>query len=123
MRKDAPDVREKLVDDVHGKLMGLLQRAPYIRCEDVHRQYAVNWLMNNGVTVQGEIDANTYQLMRECERLKEEKESLVNAINVFAGVPIISSAGCQQRCHNRQMRWNNEKRYWIKTEGNGKLTT
>ena len=46
------DVREKLVDDVHSKLMGLLQRAPYIRCEDVHRQYAVNWLMNNGVTVQ-----------------------------------------------------------------------
>ena len=45
------DVREKLVD-VHGKLMGLLQRAPYIRCEDVHRQYAVNWFMNNGVTVQ-----------------------------------------------------------------------
>lgn len=42
---------EKLVD-VHGKLMGLIQRAPYIRCEDVHRQYAVNWLMNNGVTVQ-----------------------------------------------------------------------
>lgn len=39
-------------DDVHGKLMGILQRAPYIRCEDVHRQYAVNWLMNNGVTVQ-----------------------------------------------------------------------
>ena len=46
------DVWEKLVDDVHSKLMGLLQRAPYIRCEDVHRQYAVNWLMNNGVTVQ-----------------------------------------------------------------------
>lgn len=46
--------KEKLVDDVHSKLIGLLQRAPYIRCEDVHRQYAVNWLMNNGVTVQEE---------------------------------------------------------------------
>ena len=46
------DVTEKLVDDVHSKLMGLLQRAPYIRCEDVNRQYSVNWLMNNGVTVQ-----------------------------------------------------------------------
>ena len=46
------DVREKLVDDVHSKLMGLLQRTPYTRCEDVHRRYAVNWLMNNGVTVQ-----------------------------------------------------------------------
>ena len=54
------DVREKLVDDVHSKLMGLLQRAPYIRCEDVHRQYAVNWLMNNGVMV------------RECARTLEE---------------------------------------------------
>lgn len=43
--------REKLIDDVHSKLMGLLTKAPYIRCEDVHRQYAVNWLMNNGVTV------------------------------------------------------------------------
>lgn len=52
------DVREKLVDDVHSKLMGLLQRAPYIRCEDVHRQYAVNWLMNNGVTVQEWIPAS-----------------------------------------------------------------
>lgn len=38
--------------DIHSKLMGLIQRAPYIGCEDVHRQYAVNWLMNNGVTVQ-----------------------------------------------------------------------
>lgn len=46
------DVKKMLGDDVHGKLMGILQRAPYIRCEDVHRQYAVNWLMNNGVTVQ-----------------------------------------------------------------------
>jgi hypothetical protein len=46
------DLKEKLVDDIRGKLMGLLQRAPYIRCEDVHRQYAVNWLMNNGVTIQ-----------------------------------------------------------------------
>ena len=44
------DTREKL--DVHGRLMGLLQRAPYISCADTDRQYAVNWLMNNGVTVQ-----------------------------------------------------------------------
>lgn len=44
-------MREKLID-VHGKLMGLLQRAPYIGCADTDRQYAVNWLMNNGVTVQ-----------------------------------------------------------------------
>lgn len=49
-------VRKKLVD-VHSKLMGLLQRAPYIRCEDAHRQYAINWLMNNGVTVQEWISA------------------------------------------------------------------
>ena len=41
--------REKL--DVHGRLMGLLQRTPYISCADTDRQYAVNWLMNNGVTV------------------------------------------------------------------------
>jgi hypothetical protein len=47
-------VKEK----VHAKLMGLLQRAPYIGCEDVHRQYAVNWLMNNGVTVQDDKDTN-----------------------------------------------------------------
>ena len=46
-----PNTKEKLAD-VHSELMGLLQRAPYIRCEDVHRQYAVNWLINNGVTVQ-----------------------------------------------------------------------
>lgn len=52
-----PDLKEKLVD-VHSKLMGLLQRAPYIRCEDVHRQYAVNWLMNNGVTIQEWIPAS-----------------------------------------------------------------
>jgi hypothetical protein len=45
-------MREKLIDNVHSELMGLLQRTPYIRCEDVNRQYAVNWLMNNGVTVQ-----------------------------------------------------------------------
>jgi hypothetical protein len=37
--------------DIHSELMGLLARVPYVRCEDVHRQYAVNWLMNNGVTV------------------------------------------------------------------------
>ena len=34
------------------KLMGLIQRAPYIRCADTDRQYAVNWLLNEGVTVQ-----------------------------------------------------------------------
>lgn len=62
------DVREKLVDDVHGKLMGLLQRAPYIRCEDVNRQYAVNWLMNNGVTVQEWIPV-TEQLPKTGERV------------------------------------------------------
>jgi hypothetical protein len=45
-------MREKLIDNVHSELMGLLQRTPYTRCEDVNRQYAVNWLMNNGVTVQ-----------------------------------------------------------------------
>ena len=37
--------------DIHSELMGLLARVPYVRCEDVHRQYAVNWLMNNGVTI------------------------------------------------------------------------
>lgn len=36
--------------DIHGKLMGLLARCPYIGCADTDRQYAVNWLMNNGVT-------------------------------------------------------------------------
>lgn len=38
--------------DIHSELMGLIQRAPYIGCADTDRQYAVNWLMNNGVTVQ-----------------------------------------------------------------------
>jgi hypothetical protein len=51
-------MREKLIDNVHSELMGLLQRTPYIRCEDVNRQYAVNWLMNNGVTVQKWIPAS-----------------------------------------------------------------
>ena len=37
----------------------------------------------NGVTVQSEIDANTFQIMRECEKLKEENESLVNAVNAL----------------------------------------
>ena len=37
--------------DIHSEWMGLLARVPYVRCEDVHRQYAVNWLMNNGVTI------------------------------------------------------------------------
>ena len=40
-------------------------------------------LIANGVTVQGEIDANIYQLMRKCERLKEQNESLANAVNVL----------------------------------------
>lgn len=44
------NTRENL--DVHSRLMGLLQRAPYIGCADTDRQYAVNWLMNNGVTIQ-----------------------------------------------------------------------
>lgn len=39
------------MDDIKGKLMGLLQKSPYISCADTDRQYAVNWLMNNGVTV------------------------------------------------------------------------
>ena len=62
-----PNTKEKLAD-VHSKLMGLLQRAPYIRCEDVHRQYAVNWLMNNGVTVQEWISVK--------DRLPEEKDGI-----------------------------------------------
>ncbi len=37
--------------EIHSELMGLLARAPYVHCEDVYRQYAVNWLMNNGVTI------------------------------------------------------------------------
>lgn len=53
------NTKEKLAD-VHSELMGLLQRAPYIRCEDVHRQYAVNWLINNGVTVQEWHSADDY---------------------------------------------------------------
>lgn len=48
--KQATSNRENL--DVHSRLMGLLQRAPYIGCADTDRQYAVNWLMNNGVTIQ-----------------------------------------------------------------------
>ena len=32
-------MREKLIDDVHSELMGLLQRTPNIRSEDVNRQY------------------------------------------------------------------------------------
>jgi hypothetical protein len=40
-------------------------------------------LVARGVTVQSGIDANTFRLMRECERLKEEKESLANAVNVL----------------------------------------
>lgn len=62
------DIKGKLVD-VHSKLMGLLQRAPYIRCEDVHRQYAVNWLMNNGVTVQKWIPGT--------ERLPENTDDVI----------------------------------------------
>lgn len=49
--------------------------------------------LKNGVTVQSEIDAKTYQLMRECERLKEEKESLTNAVNVLEE---INSDLCKQ---------------------------
>ena len=46
--------------DVHSELMGLLQRTPYIRCEDVHRQYAVNWLMNNGVTLDNQVSSSKW---------------------------------------------------------------
>lgn len=40
--------------DIHSELMGLLVRCPYVGCADTDRQYAVNWLMNNGVTIQKE---------------------------------------------------------------------
>ncbi len=48
-----------------------------------HREYTADLMIANGVTVKGEIDAKTFQLMRECERLKEENESLANAVNVL----------------------------------------
>lgn len=74
-------VREKLVDDVHGKLMGLLQRAPYIRCEDVHRQYAVSWLMNNDVTVQEWISVK--------DRLPEESGEYLTYCGEYDGICIL----------------------------------
>ena len=55
--------------DVHSELMGLLQRTPYIRCEDVHRQYAVNWLMNNGVTLDNQVSSSKW--IPVTERLPE----------------------------------------------------
>ena len=49
--------------------------------------------LKSDVNVQSGIDANTFQLMREIERLKEEKESLANAVNVLEE---INSDLCKQ---------------------------
>ena len=38
-------------DYEHSRLIGLLQRVPYVDCADTDRQYVANWLMNNGVTI------------------------------------------------------------------------
>lgn len=65
------DVRENLIEI-------LLQKPSKCTFEQL-----ADFLIDHGVTVQSEIDANTLQIIRECERLKEEKESLANAINVL----------------------------------------
>ena len=66
-----PNTREKLIELVTAAL-----------CNQSAEEVA-DHLIANGVTVRGEIDAKIYQLMRECERLKEEKERLANAVNVL----------------------------------------
>jgi hypothetical protein len=87
-------MREKLIDNVHSELMGLLQRTPYIRCEDVNRQYAVNWLMNNGVTVQKWIPVT--------ERLPEGAELVL--IHCKNGAMFVGYCGKQYCDYERRWR-------------------
>jgi hypothetical protein len=82
------DVREKLVELVHNARMNALWHNAQKPDE-----YITDMLMEDGVTVQSGIVANTIRLMRECERLKEEKESLANAVNVLEE---INSDLCKQ---------------------------
>ena len=86
-----PNTREKL--DVHSKLMGLIQRAPYIGCADTDRQYAVNWLMNNGVTVQDVHDTNVGEWISVKDRTPSEKGCyMVTVKHWLDGKPVVREA-------------------------------
>lgn len=73
--------------DVHGKLMGLLQRAPYIGCADTDRQYAVNWLMNNGATIQPL--PNCQKWIPVTERLPGESGEYLAYCGEYDGICVI----------------------------------
>lgn len=86
------DVREKLVELIE-QSGACFDCSPVAGYEKDEIEKIASHLVAHGVTVQGEIDANTYQLMRECERLKEQNENLGNAVNVLEE---INSDLCKQ---------------------------
>ena len=85
------DVRE-LSELIHGIKLSMWGKSG-LSSELARNMYLAESLIAHGVTVQGEIDANTYQLMRECERLKKQNESFANAVNVLEE---INSDLCKQ---------------------------
>ena len=85
------DVRE-LSELIHGIKLSMWGKSG-LSSELARNMYLAESLIAHGVTVQGEIDANTYQHMRECERLKKQNESFANAVNVLEE---INSDLCKQ---------------------------
>lgn len=93
--------------EIHSKLMGLLARVPYVRCEDVNREYAVNWLMNNGVTVQKWIPV-TKQLPKEWEAVLVWSCCGFCEVAVYLGTP-----GKWRVCWNHAMLDEDTVTHWM----------
>jgi hypothetical protein len=80
------DVREKLVEQAISHFWYGVSHDIFSEPVTTYAKLAIEALekeKESGVMVQSGIDANTFRLVRECERLKEENKSISNAVNVL----------------------------------------